>query len=289
MDLWQRNTSWWSEREKEIESKEKEIKKLRAQLKRVKAGDRKDTETELQNLKVLLESHKISKEKVKSLEAINHNLQEQLCQVASPAVSEKYESKVVRFASTAPSEANTEAIGDPLTLDVELSQNIVVFNSSLNHITNEEKDDMARSIIIEIITNVSTRPRPDIYEVEVTSQDTLGFVIWKDDSNNNAMVMKTSQESANNGIKVGSWVFTVNGRYVEGLPFERILRTLRKANAKRPLRIGFRDDPQTRWLNYVDKIENENRMKNYEIQRINKKYDLENQVTEGWQRRAHQR
>merc|ERR1711920_727632 len=30
MDLWQQNASWWSEREKEIESKEKEIKKLRA-------------------------------------------------------------------------------------------------------------------------------------------------------------------------------------------------------------------------------------------------------------------
>jgi len=289
MDLWQRNASQWSEKEKEIVRKEKEIKKLRAQLRRVKAGNRKDTVAEMQNLRLLLKSHKSSQEKVEALEAINNNLQEQLRRVASPEVWEKYENKVVRFVSTAPSEANTEAIGDPLTLDVELSQNIVLFNTSLPYITIEEKEDMARSIVKEIIRNVRTRPRPEIYEVEVTSQDTLGFIIWKNDSNNNAMVMKTSQESANNGIKVGSWVFTVNGRYVDGLPFERILRTLRKANAKRPLRIGFRDDPQTRSLNYVDKLENENRVKNYEIQRIHMKYGMESQVNEGWMTRAQQR
>lgn len=282
--------------------KEKEIHKLRAQLKKVETVDRKDAETELENLKVLLATQESEKKK---MEAANRHLREQLEQAVNYNTSQHQEKVekdkyVVRFESDIYDGA-TEPLPDPLTLEVELgskSNTLRRISDSNDKTSNflqvistqkEEAEDSSKHIIDLILTNVCNRIIPEIYEVTVTTRNTLGFVIWKDDHNNNAMVMKTSHESANNGIKVGSWINTVNGRYVDGLPFECILHILRKAS--RPLRIGFRDDPQTRSLDYVDKLENENRVKNYEIQRIHMKYEDEvaGQVSDGWKTRAQQR
>jgi len=293
---------------KEMEAKsakEKEIRELQERLRKVEETktNRKDALLELEKVKHTLA---LQTERRKAVEAENQKLLEEVERLAHSHVEQQ------AIASMKEPESNQHDVGAPIPsygeirfatsrnlhhdLESEVrGRNLIRFRTFR---TNEESESHwsynhhsqrnlsigdrarleAKSILDVIIEKVCRNTPRVLYHHTIRTVGSLGFIIWKDEMNKNAMVVKTSHETAKQGVKVGSWICTINGRYVYGLPFECILLFLRAAG--RPLKIGFMDDSSTDSLNYIDNLETQNMLNNREIKRLHSKYEHSSSINE---------
>jgi len=294
---------------KEMEAKsakEKEIRELQERLRKVEETktNKKEALLELEKVKSTLA---LQTEMRKAVEAENQKLLEEVerlthTQVDIQAMAALKEPESNQHEAVVPIASYGDTIGYGTSrnlhhdLEAEVrGRNLVRFRTFR---TNEESESHwsynhhsqrnlgigdrarleAKRILDGIIDKVCRHTPRVMYHHTINTVGSLGFIIWKDEMNNNAMVVKTSHETAKQGVKVGSWICTIDGRYVYGLPFECILLFLRAAG--RPLRIGFMDDSSTDSLNYIDNLETQNMLNNREIKRLHSKYEHSSSINE---------
>jgi len=278
-------------------AKEKEVQELTEKLQKVEQSklNKKEAMLELEKVKVTLAEQT---EKRKQLEAMNMMLQEEVERLAQSQIDphahvevDHSEGDVVIPITSFDNMAySTSTKLNDLESEVK-GRNLIRFRAFCQTEENERHNHSDRGTlqvqaILDSMIDMVCRHTPRlIYHHNIQPIESLGFIIWKDEMNNNAMVVKTNHDTAKQGVKVGSWICTINGQYVYGLPFEFILQFLRKElkthmQERRPLRIGFMDDASTDSLNYIDNLETQNMLNNKEIKRLHSKYEHSSSVNE---------